>query len=205
MTDQEIKPYKKCLVARCYKTKWPRSPKYCSTHAVRFYKTGKLSIKPKLTIKEKFERYMGKKDKNDCMNWLSSIMYRGYGTFGRRIKGKPVKFRAHRFSYQLYKGKIPKGMLVCHSCDNRKCVNPDHLFLGTAKDNTQDMINKNRNNCGGRKLTIKKVLSIRKLHNHGISQAKIAKIFKISQPNIWSIVTNKTWKNITNNTRAGEK
>ena len=59
------------------------------------------------------------------------------------IQGKTV--RAHRISYQLFIGPISKGMMVCHSCDNPLCVNPKHLFLGTQKDNIQDLMKKNRN------------------------------------------------------------
>jgi len=65
---------------------------------------------------------------------------KGYGKIrvGKRIR------RAHRYSYELAKGPIPKGMYVCHKCDNPSCCNPDHLFLGTPKGNTQDMIRKDR-------------------------------------------------------------
>ena len=63
-----------------------------------------------------------------------------YGSFS--YNGK--KTLAHRASYVIYNGDIPNGLLVCHTCDNEKCVNPNHLFLGTQKDNMQDMISKNR-------------------------------------------------------------
>ncbi|MGJ0510229.1 MAG: HNH endonuclease signature motif containing protein [Methylocystis sp.] len=76
-----------------------------------------------------------------CWEWTAAKSVRGYGTFGLR-KGKMVP--AHRMSWELTYGKIPDGLIVCHHCDNPECVRPDHLFLGTYSDNTQDMIRKGR-------------------------------------------------------------
>lgn len=74
-----------------------------------------------------------------CWIWDTQQKH-GYGQL--RAFGK--LYRAHRFSYELHFGPIPEGLFVCHKCDNPPCVNPDHLFLGTAKDNIQDMIAKGR-------------------------------------------------------------
>jgi hypothetical protein len=88
------------------------------------------------------ERFFNKINKTDtCWFWLGALRGKsGYGAI--KIEGKVVD--THRFSYSLHYGEIPKGMLICHTCDNKTCVNPNHLFLGTFKDNFEDAKTKKR-------------------------------------------------------------
>lgn len=151
------------------------------------------------------------KDDN-CWNWLGGINQQGYGRFSY----KGVKVGAHRFSYRSHYGEIPKGICVLHRCDNPKCVRPDHLFLGTHKDNMQDMVKKGRKaliygkdnyfsnhifpKSGEEnpksKLTEEDVLNIRKLYSQGISQPVIGKQYGITQPHISAICSRKKWAHI---------
>lgn len=85
-----------------------------------------------------------------CWLWTYRINEWGYGFFstGSDKTKTRKKFYAHRYSYELFKGPIPKGLLVCHSCDTPACVNPDHLWVGTDADNNKDCTSKGRNKPG---------------------------------------------------------
>lgn len=137
-----------------------------------------------------------------CWDWSGTIMESrgGYGYF--RMNGR--MFRAHRFSWKLAKGEIPEGLFVLHKCDNAKCVRPSHLFLGTHKDNMDDMVAKGRaTGCPSKgeaasrsKLTEQQVLEIRALKNSGEIYPNIRKRFGIAHNTAWSIVNRKTWTHI---------
>lgn len=133
------------------------------------------------------EKLLSKLDmpEEGCWNFLGRLV-NGYGI----ISTKEKHYSAHRLAYEMYKGEIPKGMLVCHECDNRQCCNPNHLFLGTHMDNTKDMIAKGRDVFGGYFPTLsdRDILEIKDLIKCGLfSQRTIAKWYNTHQPIISKI------------------
>jgi hypothetical protein len=96
-----------------------------------------------MSARERFDAKWRVNPVNGCWEWSAFIGRDGYGRIGRGPRGAGME-RAHRFAWRLYRGDIPADMCVMHVCDNRRCVNPDHLILGTRLDNERDKVAKGR-------------------------------------------------------------
>ena len=127
---------------------------YCATHHRRIMRHGDPNYmsrkEPKFgTLKERFDKSYIVNKATGCWEWDCQLFSTGYGKIEYNDEiGKRKCTPAHRLSYRLYKGEIKDALQVCHKCDNRKCVNPEHLWLGTQKDNVLDMLQKGRHISG---------------------------------------------------------
>lgn len=132
---------------------------------------------------------------DECWLWLGTRFTQGYGYF--RMSGKTGK--AHRASYLLFVGEVPEGSHVLHRCDNRACVNPAHLFLGSNLDNMRDRDAKERGRCPGHarhpqtKLSYAKAQRIRELRRAGASASALASEFRVCRAHIYDVLNNKIW------------
>jgi len=135
-------------------------------------------------------------NKDECWEWTAGKSASGYGVFWMGGRNN----RAHRVSWVLEFGKIPKGLLVCHHCDNPLCVNPNHLFLGTAQENSLDAMEKGRFATGelnGRsKLRDDDVLLIRKRLESGERLKPIAEDYNVEISTIHKIKKGRSWSHV---------
>jgi hypothetical protein len=147
---------------------------------------------------------------SDCVEHEGCRLPNGYGKLGRDGK----TWLAHRWAWTQAFGAIPDGMHVCHKCDNRACVKPEHLFLGTRKDNMRDMVSKGRNRWVASpnrkapppsigesnfkaKLTAADVIDMRKLYAAGIADTvALGGIYGIRQCHAYRIVKRQNWKHV---------
>ena len=156
------------------------------------------------TLEELFWPKVAKGD--GCWEWQAYIRPAGYGQMG--LPGTRRTIDAHRASWVIHNGPIPDGLFVCHHCDNRKCVRPDHLFLGTCMDNVRDAVAKGRIaasrarglRCGNARLTDEQVAEIRRRHKTihparrtGSSTSELAAEFGITRQYVGQLVAGK-WR-----------
>jgi len=157
---------------------------------------------PGKTLEEKFWLYTEVGPFMDCWLWHGPTDYKqGYG---RLYYERHKHIKAHRLSYILHNGPIPDNLLICHTCDNPQCVNPNHLYAGTHLDNAADAKERNRlkhpdnsgENHGLSKLTEAAVLEIRRLYAEGHTRQSLAEKFGVLPGTISKVTLRQRWKHI---------
>lgn len=154
----------------------------------------------KRPLEDRFWEKVRRGNAESCWSWTAYRHYKGYGVFS--VNGRPEK--AHRVAYEIAFGPIPKGMCVCHRCDNPPCQNPAHLFLGTTGDNTRDSVTKGRfvstkqgEGHAEHKLTNEIVLKARRLHKSGMAMRALSRMFPIvTRCTLRAAILGKTWKSV---------
>lgn len=140
-----------------------------------------------LSPNERFDKFTPNRHENDCWIWQGPVSTNGYGNI--HFQRKTVS--AHKFSYERFIGPVPAGMKICHRCDTPLCVNPEHFFLGTHRQNMDDMLAKGRKR--NKALTREKVEEIRKAYANGVSAKKLAEQYGVNARTITHAVKFKTW------------
>lgn len=167
--------------------------KFCSRECVNKFRS--------VHHRQNFESQIYKTD--CCWLWTGRTTKRGYGIFQYQIDGRRINAQAHRMTYELYVGAIPAGKEVCHDCpngDNPGCVNPSHLWLGSHRQNMEDMKRKHRSAFGEKsnssKLTAAMAEQIKQRHLIGEGLKTLAGEFGVSVSCISLLVQGKTWKHL---------
>ncbi len=167
--------------------------KYCNPE----YHWKNLSVDKKIQrLSSSFESKVIKKE--GCWDWIGGEKHTNNGYLRIRFDGK--KILAHRASWIINKGEINNEDLVLHTCDNRRCTNPEHLYLGNRKQNDHDRVSRNRQAKGCKngfsKLNEEKVAEIKKMLSLSIEDSYIAKRYNVSSACIWTIKKGFTWKHV---------
>jgi len=152
--------------------------------------------RPKNILKDVWKR-INKRDENDCWEWVGGKDKDGYG----RMMIDRHNYRTHRLTYIETYGSIPEGLIICHRCNNPSCCNPNHLYAGTIRENSQQCTKEGRRVSGEKHyktiLSDKDILKIRSLYSTGtFSQRELGRMFGVTQAAIWYIINNKTRKYI---------
>lgn len=186
-----------CIAQGCQARR--RGQGYCDVHYQRLRRAGEMPvIRPRRSLADRMERFTDRSAGDDgCWGWIGCVTNQGYGQISADGKMRV----AHRVAYELANGHIPQGAgyhgtCVCHSCDNPRCVNPAHLFLGSHHDNMMDMKHKDRytklhgESHGSAKITEAQAIDI--LHSGGLHR-EIAKRHGVSRMLVTAIKNGRLW------------
>lgn len=151
-------------------------------------------------LTERFLHHIVVDDKG-CWIWNSEQTTNGYGRITIYENKKRKRIRAHRLSYELFKGKITDDMVVCHSCDVKLCVNPEHLWLGTHQDNMEDAyrkgIIKRGSEANKAKLTEDNVRKIKELYaSNNYTYKQLGEMYNVNFNTIRFIIIGRTWRHV---------
>ena len=147
-------------------------------------------------LEQRFWEKVQRKGESECWSWASAFGSKGYGIFW--VGGTRRNDMAHRVAYELTHTKIPEGLLVRHSCDNPSCVNPNHLLLGTQKDNVRDALERNRaavgerNKGGGNVLSAEKARGVYAMRGRA-TMIQTAAMFNIGKTTVGHVWNGRTW------------
>ncbi len=195
----EIRSVTVCKEQECGKPKRKRG--WCESHYNLIWRRGlkqrkferihqSVSIEERLKLKSKLNVDTG------CLDWLVPHNATGYGFVRHNGKNRG----AHVVSWELANNASASGFVIMHTCDNRKCINPDHLVCGNDTLNMQDKVSKNRQAKGtdfkSSKLNEQKIIEIIEKYMSGMSQLEISKLFGVDASHISNIVNRKVWKHV---------
>lgn len=157
--------------------------------------------KPMFSMVMRIKSRVNVNPRTGCWNWTGSFRKDGYGKLlvGSKLDGSRRTVTASRASYETFVGKIPPGMVVCHKCDNPRCVNPDHLFVGTWKDNFDDMVRKGRRKqARGSRIASSKLTEadVRRIRQSGKTPQELADRYGVNVATVRKILSGASWKHV---------
>lgn len=199
-------PRTTCSVEGCDRPSRRQRRRLCGTHEARLRLHGDVNYSYKSEA-ARLERFWADVDKTagqgpwgDCWLWTGRLDPDGYGACKSRKPGTNRVWRAHQWSFVQAGGEISDGLVVRHTCDVRRCVNPSHLLVGTPAENTADMVERGRHLIGEEKPQAKlnsvQVKEIKRRIRNGEKKAPLSREFNVSGGTIYSLADGRTWTHI---------